>query len=86
MKRKPSISHDQAMTKKLRENPDFAVDYLRSRSRKVMVRRFCLLPCAASLNQEAALRKSEKTLALSGRAFIVRCRPKEIHGSHSWLP
>jgi probable addiction module antidote protein len=30
MKRKPSISHDQAMAKELRENPEFAVEYLRA--------------------------------------------------------
>jgi probable addiction module antidote protein len=30
MKRKSSISHDQAMAKELRENPEFAVEYLRA--------------------------------------------------------
>ena len=30
VKRKPSISHDQAMAKELRENPEFAVEYLRA--------------------------------------------------------
>jgi probable addiction module antidote protein len=30
MKRKPSISHDEAMAKELRENPEFAVEYLRA--------------------------------------------------------
>jgi probable addiction module antidote protein len=30
MKRKPSISHAQAMAKELRENPEFAVEYLRA--------------------------------------------------------
>jgi probable addiction module antidote protein len=30
VKRKPSISHDQAMVKELRENPEFAVEYLRA--------------------------------------------------------
>jgi probable addiction module antidote protein/putative addiction module killer protein len=30
MKRKPGISHDQAMAKELRENPEFAVEYLRA--------------------------------------------------------
>ena len=28
MKRRPSISHDEAMAKELRENPEFAVEYL----------------------------------------------------------
>ncbi len=30
MKRKTSISHDEAMAKELRENPEFAVEYLRA--------------------------------------------------------
>jgi probable addiction module antidote protein len=30
MKGKPSISHDEAMAKELRENPKFAVEYLRA--------------------------------------------------------
>ena len=30
MKRKSSISHDEAMAKELRENPEFAVEYLRA--------------------------------------------------------
>ena len=30
MKHKPSISHDEAMVKELRENPDFAAEYLRA--------------------------------------------------------
>jgi probable addiction module antidote protein len=30
MKRKPSISHDEAMANELRENPEFAVEYLRA--------------------------------------------------------
>jgi probable addiction module antidote protein len=30
MKRKPSVSHDEAMAKELRENPEFAVEYLRA--------------------------------------------------------
>ena len=30
MKRKPSISHDEAMAKELRENPEFAVEYFRA--------------------------------------------------------
>ena len=30
MKRKSSISHDQAMAKELRENPEFSVEYLRA--------------------------------------------------------
>ena len=30
MKRKPSISHDEAMARELRENPEFAVEYLRA--------------------------------------------------------
>jgi probable addiction module antidote protein len=30
MKRKASISHDEALTRELRENPDFAVEYLRA--------------------------------------------------------
>ena len=30
MKRKLSISHDEAMAKELRENPEFAVEYLRA--------------------------------------------------------
>ncbi len=30
MKRKPSISHDEAMAKELRENPEFALEYLRA--------------------------------------------------------
>jgi hypothetical protein len=30
MKRKPGISHDEAMAKELRENPEFALEYLRA--------------------------------------------------------
>jgi probable addiction module antidote protein len=30
MKRKPSIPHDEAMARELRENPEFAVEYLRA--------------------------------------------------------
>jgi probable addiction module antidote protein len=30
VKRKPSISHDEAMIRELRENPRFAVEYLRA--------------------------------------------------------
>ena len=30
MKRKPSVSHDEAMAKELRENPEFAAEYLRA--------------------------------------------------------
>jgi probable addiction module antidote protein len=30
MKRKPSVSHDEAMAKELRENPEFGVEYLRA--------------------------------------------------------
>lgn len=30
MKHKASISHDEALTRELRENPDFAVEYLRA--------------------------------------------------------
>ena len=30
MKPKSSISHDEAMAKELRENPEFAVEYLRA--------------------------------------------------------
>jgi probable addiction module antidote protein len=30
MKRKASISHDQAMVRELRENPEFAAEYLRA--------------------------------------------------------
>ena len=30
MKRKAAISHDEAMIRRLRENPDFAVEYLRA--------------------------------------------------------
>ena len=30
MKRKGSVSHDEALTRELRENPDFAVEYLRA--------------------------------------------------------
>lgn len=30
MKRRPSISHDEAMAKELHENPEFAVEYLRA--------------------------------------------------------
>jgi probable addiction module antidote protein len=30
MKRKASISHDEAMIEELRKNPDFAVEYLRA--------------------------------------------------------
>jgi DNA-binding phage protein len=30
MRRKASISHDEAMVKELRERPDFAVEYLKA--------------------------------------------------------
>ncbi|MFZ0802252.1 MAG: addiction module antidote protein [Terriglobales bacterium] len=30
MKRKPSISHDEAMIRELRDNPEFAAEYLRA--------------------------------------------------------
>lgn len=30
MKRKPSISHDEAMVRELRDNPEFAAEYLRA--------------------------------------------------------
>jgi probable addiction module antidote protein len=30
MKRKPSISHDEALVRELRDNPRFAVEYLRA--------------------------------------------------------
>lgn len=30
MKRKPSISHDEAMVRELRDHPDFAAEYLRA--------------------------------------------------------
>ena len=41
MKRKSSISHDEAMARELRENPEFAVEYPVRRLRKEMIRRFC---------------------------------------------
>ena len=41
MRRKPSISHDEAMAKELRENPEFAVEYLRVVLEEEMIRRFC---------------------------------------------
>lgn len=30
MKRKPSISHDEAVVRRLRKNPDFAAEYLKA--------------------------------------------------------
>jgi DNA-binding phage protein len=69
------------MAKELRENPEFAVEYLRAALEEGDDPRILLIACDASLNQEAGSPKLRKRLALSGRAFTARCRPKGIHGS-----
>ena len=85
MKRKPSISHDQAMAKELRENPEFAVEYLRAALEEGDDPQILLIALRRIAESRGGVPKLRKRLALSEKAFIARCRPKGIHGSRRWL-
>ena len=85
MKRKPSISHDEAMAKELRENPEFAVEYLRAALEEGDDPQILLIALRRIAESRGGVAKVAKRLALSGRAFTARCRPKGIHDSRRWL-
>ena len=48
MKRKASISHDEATIRRLRKNPDFAAEYLKSALQDQVGPAFCSLHCVIS--------------------------------------
>jgi DNA-binding phage protein len=69
MKCKPSISHDQATAKELRENPEFAVEYLRAALEEGDDPQILLVALRRIAESRGGSPKLRKRLALSGRAF-----------------
>ena len=59
MKRKASVSHDEAMTKELRENPEFAVEYLRA-------------ALAEGDDPQTLLIALRRSLSMYGNIFLLR--------------
>ena len=83
--RKPSVSHDEAMAKELRENPEFAVEYLRAAFEEGDDPQILLIALRRIAESRGGVAKMRKRPALSGRAFTARCRPEGTHGSRRWL-
>ena len=81
MKRKPSISHDEAMAKELRENPEFAVEYLRAALEEGDDPQILLIALRRIAESRGGVAKVAKELVSNGRAFTARCRPEGIHDS-----
>ena len=81
MKRRPSISHNEATVRELRDNPEFAVAYLRAALEDDDEPSVLLIALRRIAEARAASPKWLKPLALSERACTAHCRLEEILGS-----
>ena len=72
MKDKASISHDEAMSKELREDPDFVAEYLRAAMEDETEPRALLVACALNSPDEQRL---PETLTSRLAAFV----------QHAWI-
>jgi probable addiction module antidote protein len=79
LKRKPSFSHDQAMVRRLRKNPDFAAEYLKA-AWKDGVGASGLLIALRHLAQAQGIAKVAKAAGIEReslyRALSVRGNPR----------
>jgi len=86
MKRKASISHDEATVRELRDNPDFAAEYLRAALEDADEPSVLLIALRRIAEARGGIAKVAKALALSARVCIARCRCVGILASPRWLP
>jgi DNA-binding phage protein len=74
MKRKTSISHDEAMVRRIRKDPDFATEYLKAALEDTDEPVCCLSLCV-TLRRRAASPRSLRPPGLRGRVSIAHCQP-----------
>jgi len=80
MKRKTSVSHDEAMIRHLRKDPEFAAEYLRA-ALEDDDEPGVLLIALRHLAQAQGIAKVAKALVSSVNLSIERCRGTAIPGS-----
>jgi DNA-binding phage protein len=79
MKRKASTSHDEAIVRRLRNDPDFAAEYLKAALEDEGEPRVLLI-ALRHIAQARGVAKVAKAAALSVRACIAPCPPTAIRG------
>ncbi len=87
MKRKASISHDKAIVRELREDPEFASEYLKAALEDVDEPHVLLIALRRSLGrrrQRWASPRLPRPQALSGKVCTVPSRPGAIRVFRRW--
>ena len=85
MKRKASVSHDEAIVRRLRKDSDFAAEYLKAALKMRTNPAFCSLPCATSPKPRASP-KLLRPPASSERVFTGHCQSMATLACPRWLP
>jgi len=74
MKRKASVSHDEAIVRRLRKDSDFAAEYLKAALEDADEPRVLLIALRHLAQAQGIAKVALRPPALSGRAFTVHCR------------
>lgn len=85
MRRKASVSHDEAIIRRLRKEPDFAAEYLKAALEDEDEPRVLLITLR-HLAQAQGIAKSRKLLASSAKAFIELCPSTATPVYPHWSP
>ena len=86
MKRKASISHDKAIVRELREDPEFASEYLKAALEESDEPQVLLIALRHLAEAKGGLAKVAKAAGIERKACTVRCRQKAILGFQRLWP
>ena len=86
MKRKASISHNEAIVRELKENPEFAEEYLKAALEDCDEPKVLLVAWGIWQKPGAASPKSQNWRASNGRACTALSRPAATHGCRRSSP
>jgi DNA-binding phage protein len=86
MKRKASISHEEATVRELRENPEFAAEYLRAALEDDDEPSVLLIALRRIAEARGGIAKVAKAAGIEREACTAPYRPAETPGFSRWLP
>ena len=86
MKHKASTSHDEAMVRELRENPDFAAEYLRAALADAEEPRVLLVALRRVAEARGGVAKVAKAAGIERESCTEHCRRTAILACPRWLP
>ena len=71
MKRKPSISHDKALIRELRKDPEFAAEYLKAALEDVDEPKVLLIALRQITEARGGFAKVAKAAGIEDRVFVL---------------